>query len=158
RLGRDRRWRTVLAITPDGAAVRLGRAPRKIGQGRGNLGQRMARAFARAFTARPGPMVLIGTDIPGVRPGHIADAFRRLEAFDAVFGPAADGGYWLVGFRQPPDARVFARVRWSGPFALSDTLANLKGWTIAPHLETLADVDDGLSWGRAWRALTSGVP
>ncbi|MGH6660397.1 MAG: DUF2064 domain-containing protein, partial [Rhodospirillales bacterium] len=69
---------------------------------------------------------------------------------DAVFGPAADGGYWLVGLRRRPRRlRLFEGVRWSSEHALADTLANLGG---RPHvlLETLEDVDDGAAYQR-WR-------
>jgi glycosyltransferase A (GT-A) superfamily protein (DUF2064 family) len=90
----------------------------------------------------PGPVVIVGTDIPGIRPAHIAAAFRRLGDHDAVLGPATDGGYWLVGLRRRPYAlRPFARVRWSGSHALADTLANLEGRRVA-LVATLGDVDD----------------
>jgi glycosyltransferase A (GT-A) superfamily protein (DUF2064 family) len=96
---------------------------------------------------------LIGADIPGIKPAHIALAFRRLASHDAVFGPAADGGYWLVGFRNPPPGGVFGNVRWSGPHALADTLANLRGanparFKVAPMLPILEDVDDGAALAR----------
>jgi rSAM/selenodomain-associated transferase 1 len=182
RLGRDRRWRTWLALTPDRAArdfrPRPGRgasydargdSPARafgatvIPQGRGDLGARMARAFARVSEntragirpRAPGATVLVGGDIPAIRPAHVAEAFRKLGAHDAVFGPAADGGYWLVGFRHVPPAGVFRGVRWSSPHALADTLANLSGSRVAPPLETLRDVDDGAALKRL-RA--SGVP
>ncbi len=151
RLARDRRWRTWLAVTPDRAARNFrprASGARVIAQGGGDLGERMARAFARQYARAPGPAVLVGGDIPGVRPAHIAEALRRLGAFDVVFGPAADGGYWLVGFREPPPLGIFEGVRWSGPHALSDTLANLSGFNVAPPLETLHDVDDGAALAR----------
>jgi glycosyltransferase A (GT-A) superfamily protein (DUF2064 family) len=90
-------------------------------------------------------VVIIGTDIPGIAPAHIARAFRLLGGNDAVFGPATDGGYWLVGLRRRPRLlHPFARVRWSGPHALADTLANLQGRTTT-FAATLADVDDAAS-------------
>jgi uncharacterized protein len=144
RLGRDQRWRTVLAVTPDRARFRppLPTVP----QGRGDLGARMARALARHRRA-----VLVGSDIPGVRAADIAAAFRALHGrADAVFGPAEDGGYWLVGLgpRRPPDP--FRRVRWSGPHALADTLANYRGRRVA-LLRRLRDVDDAEDFA-AWRS------
>ena len=161
RLGRDPRWRTWIALAPDRAAFRLLRPrppalARTFAQGGGDLGARMARALA---TPPPGPAVLVGGDIPGIRPTHIAEAFRRLGAFDAVFGPAADGGYWLVGFRRRGlggatlEARAFKGVRWSSAHALADTLenlrgANLRGIKIAPPLALLEDVDDGAALAR----------
>lgn len=156
RLGRDPRWRTWIAIAPDRAAARPFR-PRPppsaslFEQGPGDLGARMARAFARL---PPGPAVLVGGDIPAIRRAHIAEAFRRLGAFEAVFGPAADGGYWLAGFRRRGHGgatlarRGFAGVRWSTAHALADTLANLGGTKIAPPLALLEDVDDGAALAR----------
>ena len=90
----------------------------------------------------PGPVVIIGSDVPGIRSTHIAQAFRLLGGHDAVFGPASDGGYWLVGLRRRPRLlRPFDRVRWSTEHALTDTLANLNSRSIG-QLPTLSDVDD----------------
>ena len=142
RVSRDPRWRTIVAVTPD-AATATGRFwPRGIArlpQGGGDLGQRMQRLMDRL---PPGPVVIVGTDVPGIRPAHIAAAFRALGRHDAVFGPAADGGYWLVGLRRRPHVlQAFAKVRWSTSHALADTLANFEGRTVA-FVATLADVDD----------------
>lgn len=164
RLGRDPRWRLWIAITPDAFAhqpfrPRPPKGARIVPQGPGDIGTRMAGAFARVFTQEPpGPAVLIGADIPGVRARHVAETFRRLGAHDAVFGPATDGGFWLIGFRRPPPKGVFAGVRWSSPHALADTLANLEGLNVAPPLETLADVDDGAGYAKfRSMAITSGA-
>ena len=94
-------------------------------------------------TLPPGPMVVIGSDIPGITRRHIAEAFQRIGADDWVLGPATDGGYWLVGARRRPRVIApFAGVRWSTAHALEDTLANLAGQKIG-FLESLQDVDDG---------------
>jgi rSAM/selenodomain-associated transferase 1 len=139
RVGRDARWSTVLAVLPDRAA--LGTWPRGVPlmlQGSGDLGQRMQRVLDRA---PPGPVAIIGTDVPDIARGHIAAAFARLGRHDAVLGPAEDGGYWLIGMRRRPRVlRAFARVRWSSPHALGDTLANLRGHSVG-LLPTLHDVD-----------------
>ncbi|WP_231714907.1 TIGR04282 family arsenosugar biosynthesis glycosyltransferase [Enhydrobacter aerosaccus] len=144
RLAHDRRWTTWLGITPD----RSGPWPRglpTIPQGRGDLGQRMV-SVARKLP--PGPVVIVGSDIPGISPADISDAFRVLGANDAVFGPATDGGYWLVGLRRRPHfIDPFANVRWSSKHALADTVANLAGKEVA-MLRALCDVDDGASWHR----------
>jgi glycosyltransferase A (GT-A) superfamily protein (DUF2064 family) len=139
RLGRDRRWRLRLAITPDREANRLGAAP----QGRGDLGERMRRALAGC---PPGPAVLVGTDIPGMTPSHIAEAFALLGRHDIVFGPASDGGFWLVGVRRRPPN--FGTVRWSTPHALEDVLANLPRSLSIGFAATLDDVDDGAAYRR----------
>lgn len=141
RLGRDPRWQTVLAVSPDCAlnSPVWQPVPRRKAQGRGNLGDRMARALA---AEAPQARVLIGGDIPGITPGHIARAFRCLGRHDAVLGPAEDGGYWLIGLgagvRLP--AHAFSGVRWSGPHALTDTIASLAPLRIA-LTDRLADVD-----------------
>ncbi len=148
-LGADPRWRTWLALTPDRAA-RAGRAswPARctcVAQGPGDLGARMGRLFR---TLPPGPVVIVGSDIPGLRPTHVARAFRLLGDHDWVFGPAGDGGYWLLGARRRRRPyRPFDAVRWSSAHALADTLANLKGTRIG-FLEELADVDTGADLSR----------
>ena len=141
RLARDPRWQTILAVAPD-AAVTSRCWPHgiaRMGQGRGDLGRRMQHIMERMPR---GPVAIVGTDVPGITPALIAAAFRRLGHHDAVFGPAADGGYWLVGLKRRPRLPTpFARVRWSSEHALADTLANLDGRTLA-FVATLSDVDD----------------
>jgi glycosyltransferase A (GT-A) superfamily protein (DUF2064 family) len=93
-----------------------------------------------------GPVVIIGSDIPDITAADIAAAFRALGSNSAVFGPAMDGGYWLVGLRRRPRfIDPFANVRWSSEYALADTIAHLKGEEIA-MLRMLRDIDDGESW------------
>ncbi|MEM0921826.1 MAG: TIGR04282 family arsenosugar biosynthesis glycosyltransferase [Pseudomonadota bacterium] len=143
RLARDPRWVTVLAVSPDaeGRASRCWpRGVRRWPQGRGDLGARMARAL-RGMP--PGPAMVIGADIPGIRPRHIADTLRLLGRHDAVLGPAPDGGYWLIGLKrgaQAVPAGIFQNVRWSSEHAREDTEASLGLMTIA-HAATLRDVD-----------------
>jgi rSAM/selenodomain-associated transferase 1 len=149
RLRRDRRWHLRLAVTPDHARHRKRLWPRGIpiaGQGSGDLGERMRRALA---ACPPGPALLIGTDIPALGPGHIAEAFRLLGHYEIVFGPAVDGGFWLVGARRSPCLPpLFGKVRWSGPHALADVLANLPPHVSVGFAARLEDVDDGASFRR----------
>ncbi|MEM7222051.1 MAG: TIGR04282 family arsenosugar biosynthesis glycosyltransferase [Pseudomonadota bacterium] len=142
RLGRDPRWGCRLAVTPDRAAGAPGglwpEAGRVIAQGTGDLGARMARVMA---ALPPGPVVIVGSDIPGIQARHVAQAFQRLGDNDWVLGPASDGGYWLIGTRRRPVLRTpFDGVRWGGAHARADTLANLGGARVA-LLEELDDVD-----------------
>jgi rSAM/selenodomain-associated transferase 1 len=136
-LRRDRSFRTVLAITPDRGTVRLPWAVPCVPQGRGDLGARMDRA-CRRFPH--GKVLIIGCDIPDACAADARTAFRMLGRANAVFGPAADGGYWLVGMGPQRPARPFAHARWSTEYALADTLANFAGRTVA-RLRTLRDVD-----------------
>jgi rSAM/selenodomain-associated transferase 1 len=152
RLCRDRRWRLSLWI--DGDAGRSARWPRLavFAQGRGDLGRRIERAF-RALPK--GPLIVIGSDIPDVAPGHIAEAFAKLGQADAVFGPALDGGFWLIGLSpRARGAHRFRAVRWSSRFALADVLAPLKAKRIA-LLDPLRDIDTALDYHR-WRASVRG--
>ncbi len=138
---RDPRWDLVLAVSPDveGLSSRVWPAdlPR-LAQGRGDLGDRMG----AAMDAMPaGPVCVIGADIPGVTRAHVARAFAVLGGEEAVFGPAPDGGYWLVGLkRMRRHAGLFDGVRWSTEHALADSVASLRGARVA-YVDTLRDVD-----------------
>lgn len=143
RLRRDRRWVTWLAVSPDreGLASRVwpGHLPR-IAQGQGDLGDRMGRVL-RGLP--PGPALIVGADIPAIRPAHVWRAFAALGDAEAVIGPATDGGYWLIGLRRGAaaiPAGLFGNVRWSTPDARADTEASLAPLRIA-HVAELRDVD-----------------
>ncbi len=149
------RWRCWLAITPDRHAAGGRFWPlagpskwRRLGQGPGDIGRRMERAV-RAMP--PGPVVIVGSDIPEVTAVHVARAFAALGRSEVVFGPAADGGYWLVGVRRRPRLPdLFRSVRWSSPHALADTLANLAPGARVERLDLLEDIDDAAALAR-WR-------
>lgn len=153
----DPRWRLVLAVTPDRAARcgagGLGAAwPRLLPgvcarlqpQGPGDLGVRMARALRRAG---PGPAVLVGSDIPDLDADTVARALSALGEADLVFGPAADGGFYLVGARHPgrvfgPGSRVFRGVTWSTPRTLAETRASVPPHSRVALIRTLEDLDE----------------
>lgn len=140
RLGGDRRWQTILAVSPDHAVASrmLPSNVMRVAQGNGNLGVRMQSIFD---DLPPGPVVVVGTDIPTITLHDIAAAFKALGQHDAVFGPSRDGGYWLIGMkRRPRKLRSFDGVRWSSQHALADTVANLKNASIA-HLGFQDDID-----------------
>ena len=150
RLTRTRRWKSCLAVSPDRCVAEpfwpagIDIVP----QGPGDLGDRMGRLFERL---PPGPVVIIGTDIPAIEPADIERAFKALGANDAVLGPAPDGGYWLIGLRRTPRVlKPFPGVRWSSPDTLADTRANLEGARVA-LLRELNDIDTAEDY-RAWRS------
>jgi len=92
----------------------------------------------------PGPVVIIGADIPGIRAHHIEAAFRALGSHDAVFGPAPDGGYWLIGLKRggsPVPKSIFQGVRWSTKHAMTDTIKSLGPDKRIATIATLQDVD-----------------
>jgi uncharacterized protein len=97
----------------------------------------MTRLFRRY---RRGRAAIIGCDIPDAGAADLAAAFRALGSADAVFGPADDGGYWLVALGPRRPARPFASVRWSTTHALADTLRRFRGRRLS-FLRLLQDVD-----------------
>lgn len=146
-----------LCAAPDSThpaiAAWAARGARLAEQGEGDLGARIARAFARAFTSSP-RVLLIGTDAPRLDAPLLREAARALEAHDAVFVPALDGGYALVGLRRPAP-RLFEAMPWSTPALMARTRERLHalGLTHA-ELAPLADIDEpadlvhlqGLGW------------
>jgi hypothetical protein len=136
-LMRERRFRTMLALTPDGARDRLPVRPIRITQGRGDIGQRMDRVIRRF---PKGNVAIVGSDIPDAGTADLLAAFHALGRGDAVFGPAEDGGFWLVAMGPRRPAQPFINVRWSTQHALADTRRNFRGRRVA-CLRTLRDVD-----------------
>jgi rSAM/selenodomain-associated transferase 1 len=137
-----RRFNVVVAITPDRSRVRLPRGVGLIGQGLGDLGRRMSAALRRHRR-----VALMGCDIPQATAADLRAAFRLLGTANAVFGPAADGGYWLIalGPRRPAD--LFGRSRWSTEHALADTLAQFRRHRVG-FIRTLPDVDTAADYHR----------
>jgi rSAM/selenodomain-associated transferase 1 len=157
RVGRDPRWLTLLAVTPDTAIAGRdwpARLPR-FGQGGGDLGQRMQAILDRT---PPGPTLVIGSDLPGVTPAVIAKAFRLLGRHDIVYGPARDGGFWLVGHaKRRPVPPLFQGVPWSSPDTLAAALANIAHCRVG-LTATLADVDDAGDLARSGGRGSRRVP
>jgi hypothetical protein len=114
-------------------------------QGHGNLGDRMGRTLrSKPPKKQPGPVIIVGADIPGLRACHVAEGFHQLGRHDAVLGPATDGGFWMIGLKRggravPPG--LFRGVRWSSPHAMADTAASMKPLNVG-YGATLRDVDD----------------
>lgn len=146
----DPRWQTIVAVSPDVAGMKSRVWPAhlpRLAQGRGDLGARMSGVFDRLPR---GPVAIIGADIPDISRAHIADAFRSLGRHDAVFGPASDGGYWLIGLKRtaPPPPGFLRNVRWSSAHALADSVVSLGGDRSIGYLDQLDDVDTGKDLAR----------
>ena len=140
----DPRWTLRLAITPDIAAINSRFWPThipRLGQGRGNLGQRM-RSILRH--SPPGPVCIIGSDIPSISKKHIKQSFKALNESDWVFGPALDGGFWLVGAKRISALApaLFKGVRWSTQSTLNDSLSSVPSQRIT-FIDRLSDIDTG---------------
>lgn len=105
-----------LCVAPDTQHPVVQRLAREHGlelsvQGDGDLGARMRRALERGL-AQTDRVCLIGSDAPGLDADCLRGAFRALQQHDAVFAPAFDGGYALVGLRRPVPA-IFEAMPWS---------------------------------------------
>jgi rSAM/selenodomain-associated transferase 1 len=127
--------RRVLVLDGRRPGHRLPKDVEVIPQRGDGLDERLANAFADAG----GPAVLVGMDTPQVTPALLDEASRQLATCDAVFGPAADGGFWLLGLRRP-DPRLIAGVPMSRPDTGACQLSRLSGLRVAT-LPTLTDVD-----------------
>lgn len=131
-------------------------------QGRGDVGARMRACLDAAFAEGARRAVLIGADIPALTPEILTRAFAALDDCDLVFGPAADGGYYLIGatpagFR---GSRVYLGpgVAWGASDVLARTLRLARGANLnCTLLEPLADVDGPADLPAAMRALCCGA-
>jgi uncharacterized protein len=110
-------------------------------QGDGDLGERMHRAFTRRLRTHA-RVLLIGTDAPSLSPAVLSAAAHALEASDAVFVPALDGGYALVGLRRPVP-ELFQGMTWSTPQVMAQT--RIRATQAGLHwveLPPVADIDE----------------
>lgn len=118
-------------------------------QGGGDLGQRLHRAVEDAFSEGVDAVAVIGTDCPDLSPKILQMAFSALEKTDLVFGPAADGGYYLIGLRRWLPT-LFAHIQWGTDQVLRQSLtAARRARASTMQLETLTDIDrpeDLLRW------------
>jgi rSAM/selenodomain-associated transferase 1 len=140
----------VLAFAPaeqeaDFAAVVAGRFA-LVPQADGDLGRRLAAFVEQQQAAGARAVVLVGTDSPTLPVGHVETAFAELERADVVLGPAADGGYYLLGCgpNRPP---VFEGIAWGSGRVLADTVAALADprWRVAV-LPPWYDLDTADDW------------
>lgn len=108
----------------------------------GDLGARMLRAAMPTSVADEAQSVLIiGTDCPALRPHHLRAAAAALQAVDAVFIPADDGGYVLVGLQRPQPA-LFTGMTWSTDRVMAETRERAASLALTiRELPTLWDVD-----------------
>ncbi len=120
----------------------------------GDLGWRMQTAFQQAFEQGAKQVVLIGSDCYELTAEILSDAFNELKTHDAVIGPAADGGYYLIGFSRP-DYTVFSNKNWSTETVFFDTTHDLKREGLSYFtLPVLSDVDEEKDLGILRNLLT----
>lgn len=100
-----------------------------------DLGEKMEKAFLQAFSEGLHRAVLIGSDVPDLKGELIDQAFGSLETNDIVLGPAADGGYYLIGFNAGSFLpAAFRGISWSSGSVLRETLSVLRQASRRIHL------------------------
>jgi len=113
-----------------------------------DLGERMKNAFEEIFSLGYKKVIIIGTDCPELTTPHLEKAFQDLNKFDVVIGPAADGGYYLLGMRTYY-ANLFHQIEWSTSGVLSQTLQKASDYGLSvSFLPLLHDIDDKEDWIR----------
>jgi hypothetical protein len=132
-------------------------------QGEGDIGARMRRSLQGAFDDGAGRALLVGSDIPGLSSATILNAYDALTGADLVFGPAEDGGYYLIG----AGAEGFRRgtpyldsgIEWGSSRVLAQTIKSAQTLGLnCRRVETLADVDRPEDLGAAVQALGKAEP
>lgn len=110
-----------------------------------DLGQRMANAFQSG--GKPG--ILIGTDCPNLTVDYLCDAIKKLPEYEAIIGPAEDGGYGLIGMNKP-DNSVFQGVEWGSSEVCAETCkvfnASYDNWGLLPLLWDVDREEDVLRY------------
>jgi rSAM/selenodomain-associated transferase 1 len=107
----------------------------------GDLGARMFSAFETIFKKGYENAVLVGADIPALDSNNILDALRSLSSHDLVFGPAEDGGYYLIGMNKFIK-EVFENIPWSSSQTLKISLQQADRYGFSTGIiETLSDID-----------------
>lgn len=118
-----------------------------LGQGPGDLGQRMAHAIRHGLQRQYPAVIVIGSDCPDVQASDIQSAAHALSSgADVVLGPAEDGGYWLIATNADHPS-LFDGIEWSTERVLQQTLEVAAKANLAVHqLRTLRDIDTARDW------------
>ncbi|MFN3803276.1 TIGR04282 family arsenosugar biosynthesis glycosyltransferase [Belliella pelovolcani] len=122
-----------------------------------DLGSRMKNAFEEIFQQGYDQVTIIGTDCPEITVELIYQAFETLDYSDTVFGPARDGGYYLLGMNQFIP-HLFEQMIWSHDRVLMDSIKKLdlnrNSFTL---LEMLSDIDNEADWIKYKKTLSQTI-
>jgi len=142
-------------VAPDGAYLAYGGAEddlrphvadgvRIFADGRGDLGDRLAAATAHVFRERSEPLLVVGTDMPVLTRAHAREAEAVLRGgADVAFGPALDGGYWMVGMARPAPDVFDLGGEWGGAAVLERSLERCEATGLRAELLGMQrDLDD----------------
>lgn len=141
--------------TPRQMRAWLGKMPHYRQQPRGDLGRRLFNVFDKAFHEGVLCCVAVGSDCPSMTADHLREALSELNEVDLVFGPATDGGYWMIGMNATTTRvlpYLFAGIEWGSSRVLQQSLAHAKQQNLRVSLlEELVDIDrpeDLIEWTR----------
>lgn len=111
-----------------------------------DLGKRMEYAFQQNFKYGYEKVIVIGSDCPEITKETLIEAFERLDQNDVVFGPAQDGGYYLLGMRKMiPE--LFSNKKWSSDSVIADSIKDCENLNLSYSLlPTFSDVDLEEDW------------
>ncbi len=114
-----------------------------------NLGERMYNAFLEIFSKGIKKAVIIGTDIPEINSEIIKQSCELLNYTDSVIGPAADGGYYLLGMKNPHKF-LFENINWSTGSVFSETkfriMKNKLSFFVLKELGDIDTKEDYIRW------------
>jgi rSAM/selenodomain-associated transferase 1 len=145
-LARRSGWEQVCLIHPRGDGPHLAQLAPEVSlleQSSPGLGGALSEAFASHFERGFEKVVLIGSDNPtlGIEPIVAAEEALR-DRQDLAIGPTSDGGYYLIGMRQPHLA-VFERIEWSTPRVYAQTVERARALGLNVHpVDQWYDVDE----------------
>ncbi len=145
------KWHTHISLaSAEDAKHPLFSSMSRLVQAEGDLGSRMRSALQLFGNNK---VIIVGSDIHGVSRSHIESSFCALDQHELVFGPAFDGGFWLVGRGRAhaPGWHFMRGVRWSTEFALSDTIATAPSGYRVAQVSQLHDIDNGASFEKFYR-------
>lgn len=128
-----------------------------------DLGERMKNAFTGAFSHGEENVLLIGSDIPDLTADLLSEAVNSLERYDAVLGPAIDGGYYLIGFRKDTFVPgVFSGIEWSTGSVFTVTMRLMKkaglSVRLLPALRDVDTIEDLMPAGQSGVKIRHGRP
>jgi uncharacterized protein len=142
KINADKRINLKLCVTPDNALHNWSNLvfPKiiRIPQGPGDIGEKMWRVFSKNSKKT----IIIGSDIPDITNKIILHAWKKLHSSNIVFGPAKDGGFWLIGISQSKKLEgLFKNINWSQRNTLKQVKKNIPSSEKISFVETLRDID-----------------
>ena len=116
-----------------------------------DLGARMHHAMERVLALGYDTCILTGADLPRMAAAHLASGFEALTGADVVFGPTADGGYYLVGLKRPC-AAIFEKQSYGGSTVFENALAAAaRAGLVTAQALPCGDVDTAEELRALWR-------